>query len=437
MTGAGGILGVTKLVDNGRPAERFNIVIVSEGYTRDEIDNAGGFHDKAQEIVKGFLSTPPFDELWNGINFYRVDVFSDQHGADDPICGTHGYGTYVNTYFDATFCTGGVYRLLDIDRAFLVSELKKVSDLPTPNLTLVIVNTTSGGSGGKNIAVFSSMPDYLENWINLVMHELGHSIANLADEYEYYGGCDTAEPYYEKYPGTEAMLADRANVTTNKDPLTIKWRKWISSKTRPLPTKSNPKCSECDESPSPVPLEIIGAFEGAHHYRCGIFRPKFECIMRSTKKNPSFCPVCREAISSVLAPYVPEPNLIVFHIDNPSGENRGFNRIGWNLDINGNIMRGWSDPIQIDGWFGDKNQGGGIAVADVDGNGQLDLIVFDIDHPSGGNRGFYRIGWNLDVNGVVTGDATGKKWSDPIQIDGWFGDKNQSGDIALFRFQLK
>src|SRR5215213_5130896 len=118
MTGSGSILGLTKIVDNGRPKDRFNIVIVSEGYTKDEIGIGGGFYDKAQEIVRGMLSTPPFDELWNGINIYRLDVISDQSGADEPICGTSGTGTYVNTYFDATFCAGGapVFRLLDVDR---------------------------------------------------------------------------------------------------------------------------------------------------------------------------------------------------------------------------------------------------------------------------------------------------------------------------------
>ena len=121
MTGAGGILRVTKLVDNGRPSERFNIVIVSEGYIKDRIGESPdgyGFHDKAQEIVKGFLSTPPFDELWSGINIYRVDVFSIKWVLMIRF-GIDGSGTYVNTYFDATFCSGGLDRLLDVDHSHL------------------------------------------------------------------------------------------------------------------------------------------------------------------------------------------------------------------------------------------------------------------------------------------------------------------------------
>ncbi|WP_139024927.1 VCBS repeat-containing protein, partial [Bradyrhizobium sp. STM 3843] len=120
------------------------------------------------------------------------------------------------------------------------------------------------------------------------------------------------------------------------------------------------------------------------------------------------------------------PDLVVFHIDHPSNGNHGYYRIGKNLDTAGNVTGGWSNPIQIPGWFGNENQGGGIALADINGNGRPDLIVFHIDHPSNGNHGYYRVGWNLDAAGNVTGG-----WSSPIQIPGWFGNENQGGSIAV------
>ena len=120
------------------------------------------------------------------------------------------------------------------------------------------------------------------------------------------------------------------------------------------------------------------------------------------------------------------PELIVFHLDNPSGANHGYYRVGWGVDANGNVTGGWSDPAQIPGWFGDENQGGGIAAADIDGDGLPELIVFHIDNPSGANHGYYRIGRGLDSTGTVTGG-----WSDPIQVPGWFGNDNQAGSIAV------
>ena len=63
----------------------------------------------------------------------------------------------------------------------------------------------------------------------------------------------------------------------------------------------------------------------------------------------------------------------------------------------------WSDIKTVPGWFGTENQGAGIVLADISGSGRLDLIIFHIDNPGGENHGHYRIGWSLDASGNVTG----------------------------------
>ena len=40
----------------------------------------------------------------------------------------------------------------------------------------------------------------------------------------------------------------------------------------------------------------------------------------------------------------------------------------------------------IPNWFAVENQGGGIAVADLSGTGQNDLIAFMVDNPDGRNQ---------------------------------------------------
>jgi len=119
-------------------------------------------------------------------------------------------------------------------------------------------------------------------------------------------------------------------------------------------------------------------------------------------------------------------DLIVYHIDNPGGENHGYYRIGWNLNAAGDVTGGWSAIKAIPGWFGSEDQGGGIAIADINGNGRPDLIVFHIDNPGGDNRGYYRIGWNLNAAGDVTGG-----WSEVRAVPGWFGWENQGGGVAV------
>src|SRR6266702_3728219 len=120
------------------------------------------------------------------------------------------------------------------------------------------------------------------------------------------------------------------------------------------------------------------------------------------------------------------PELVVFEIDNPVGQNAGYYRIGWNLDAIGALTGGWSDWIAIPYWFSWENQGGGIAIADLDGNGRPELIVFQIDNPVGQNAGYYKIGWNLDATGVVIGG-----WSNWIAVPDWFSWKNQGAGIAV------
>jgi len=119
------------------------------------------------------------------------------------------------------------------------------------------------------------------------------------------------------------------------------------------------------------------------------------------------------------------PELIVFHIDNPGGENRGYYRIGWKLNSAGDVTGGWSAPKPIPGWFGAENQGGGIAVADVNRDGRPELIVYHLDNPVGENRGYYRVGYGISASGDVS------FWRAPTAIPGWFGSENQGGGIAV------
>jgi len=119
------------------------------------------------------------------------------------------------------------------------------------------------------------------------------------------------------------------------------------------------------------------------------------------------------------------PDLVVFHVDAPEGDNHGYYRIGWDLDAAGVAQGGWTDPILVPGWFGGVSAGAGVAVADFSGTGRPDLVVLHVDAPEGDNRAVYRIGWDLDATGHPHGG-----WTDPIPVPGWFGGETQGAGVA-------
>jgi hypothetical protein len=116
------------------------------------------------------------------------------------------------------------------------------------------------------------------------------------------------------------------------------------------------------------------------------------------------------------------PEVIVFQIDSPEGANQGYCRVGWSLDAAGQVTGGWSPWIAVPDWFAWENQGAGIAIADLDGNGRPEMVVFQVDSPAGLNAGYYRVGWNLDADGQVSGG-----WSEWMRPTGSPGRTRERG----------
>lgn len=122
-------------------------------------------------------------------------------------------------------------------------------------------------------------------------------------------------------------------------------------------------------------------------------------------------------------------DLIVFMIDAPDGKNQGYYRIGKRLDADGNVLNGWGPWIAVPDWFSFENQHGSITVADLDHDGNMDLIVMMVDSAVGQNRGLYRIGKRLDSNGNVTAG-----WTDWIDVPDWFSWENQGAGVTTIDF---
>ncbi len=75
-------------------------------------------------------------------------------------------------------------------------------------------------------------------------------------------------------------------------------------------------------------------------------------------------------------------------VDNPPGQNRGLYRVGKGIAADGTAAGGWIDCaggwidwMEGPHWFPFENQYGGVAVADLDGDGRPELIVLMADNP--------------------------------------------------------
>lgn len=119
------------------------------------------------------------------------------------------------------------------------------------------------------------------------------------------------------------------------------------------------------------------------------------------------------------------PDFIFMCIDAPYGADEFRYVIGWNINSSGDAAGGWSTVKQVPG-TGSENAGGGIAIADINGNGAPDMLLMAVDNPEGANEFRYRIGWDLSTSGNAS------RWSDYTGPKiGW---ETQGGGAAFFDF---
>jgi IgA Peptidase M64/von Willebrand factor type A domain len=290
MSGSdGSIGGVVKVVDHGPASARWNLVVLGDGYQASELAK---FHTDVENFISTISSTPPYDELWCGINVYRIDVTSTDSGADDPTTCAGGTGATPHTYYDATFCSpwngGHLDRLLTVDAARARADAH--ARVPETHQVLVIVNSSKyGGSGGKDAATCSTNAAAAK----IAIHEIGHSAYGLADEYENGATATGGEPF-------------EPNVTLDPNRATNKWRDLVDPST-PMPSSCYGDCAAgCTPPATPPAAGATGAYEGARYFHCGMYRPATNCYMRDYSP---FCAVCTRVIRQTLSPFQPAESI--------------------------------------------------------------------------------------------------------------------------------
>jgi hypothetical protein len=243
----------TTFLNNGPSSNRVDIVFLGDGYTSSQLST---YQTHIDAMMSHFFNEgqDPYPRYHNYFNAHRIDVISQQSGADDP-----SVNFFVNTALDARYLYDGVtQRLLYISDSKTNAALSTgLGGAFTADMKIVTVNATQYGGGGGTYAVYAGGNS---SATEVALHELGHSFAGLADEY----GGDTGT-----YTGTEPTQPD-----LTKDPTGAKWSHWIGYNQPGIGT--------------------IGAYEGGGYYDHGLYRPSLNSKMRSL--GQPFDAISREEI---------------------------------------------------------------------------------------------------------------------------------------------
>ncbi len=341
--GAAAYYTIEKKLDHGQDASLYVWVILAEGYTEGQAEQ---FQIDAAGLIDAFISTTPFKEYKSALSIYTIFTPSDESGADHP-----SEAHYVDTAFEATYDTYGISRLLTVneERAF-----EAAAQIPYFDVVFVLVNDEAyGGSGGAVIVVSTH-----KSARDIALHEAGHVIGKLADEYE--------TPYPE-YPEGDW----EPNVTYQDARGNIPWQHWIETDT-PVPTPE-------------YLSEAVGLFEGARYQPEGIYRSTLTSKMRSL--NQPFFDVCSEALI-----------LNIYTVVNP------IQRFGpEESDIQltaGTALTLWIEPLNLEASSYDVVWEIDEEVLEDESNMQLTLL------PSSVTQGHHAVSaWISDVTDMVKTDS--------------------------------
>jgi hypothetical protein len=274
----GEILGPpARLVDHGPDDEKWMLVVTGDGFATD--DEMATFEDVVDDFVVHLEENLTGVVNWEKVNVARLDVKSVDSGVDD------GWTDTVATYFDARYFDDS--GTLEIDWRLVMDAAN--DHAPEWDAVLVFLNTTERageGDGGTRVGIAT----LYETRNQIALHELGHAGFDLADEY-----CSGEDAYDAINDGEPVEV----NVTATLNPL--KWD-WAIDSSTAIPTTSNPDttCTTCDtRTASPVAAGTVGAFEGGYYYKCGIWRPEFNCRMRVSEYD-GWCAVCSAQIGNML-----------------------------------------------------------------------------------------------------------------------------------------
>jgi hypothetical protein len=263
----------TKIYGSGSPSKRVDLVFIPEGYTIKEMEK---FKQDVERFSEYLFSWKPYTEYKKTFNLWMIEAPSPESGTDIP-----GENLWKNTLLNSRFYTLNSERYLSVQDIPLLKDV--ASPVPYDHIVILVNSAKYGGGGIYNQYSITSVDH--PNSETVFLHELGHGLAGLADEY-------SSEAAYSNYHAT-GMEPLEANITNLVD-FERKWKDMVPEGT-PIPTPDFEQYNK-----------VVGVFEGAGYTREGLYRPYRNCSMRANLQD-GFCPVCQKAIMGIIWYYTGKP----------------------------------------------------------------------------------------------------------------------------------
>ncbi|MCX8104727.1 MAG: IgA Peptidase M64 [Ignavibacterium album] len=259
-----------KILDNGDPSLHVDIVLIPDGYTKSD---SAKFISDCDRFTNYLFNSSPFRENKDKFNINIVFSWSEESGTDIPA-----QNIWRNTAANSSFYT------FDVDRYLMIYDNKTLRHLASNapyDQIYVLVNTNKYGGGSIYNHYSVCVADH-PNSEYIFVHEFGHGFASLGDEYY------TSEVAYSEFYPLDVEPLD-PNLTTLVD-FDSKWKDLIEEGT-PIPT---PNSKEYQNK--------TGVFEGGGYSAKGVYRPAYDCTMKSISID-NFCSVCKRAIQQMIDYY--------------------------------------------------------------------------------------------------------------------------------------
>lgn len=256
------------LLVSGTPAACVDIVFIPEGYRADEYDK---FKADCENFSSQIFVYSPLSEERERFNIRAVWAPSAESGVSVPG------DKWCNTTLGAKFYT------LESERYQMVDDFQRVRDVAANvpyDLIYIISNSAKYGGGGIYNYYGISSSSHPTEAGRVFVHEFGHLLLGLADEYD---GDASVDDFYPQ--GVEPWeLNITRDINLEKKPI---WKSLVANTTA-VPTEAS------DENSA-----VVGLYEGGGYASEGIYRPWVNCMMR-TLNDGGFCPVCRQGISDMI-----------------------------------------------------------------------------------------------------------------------------------------